>query len=160
MNRSRIFLSIAACFVASIVIAADSMSHVPKANTRDAVAAYVQDAAKIVQKSGPSCETFASKEWRSGDYYIFVLGPDDKLLCHPNPAMVGKAQADITNSKGDKVGEKILKMGTADGKGWVDYLWARPGKTEEEPKSSYVMGVKGPDGKHYVVGAGGYDLKK
>jgi signal transduction histidine kinase len=160
MNRSRILISIAVCFVAGIAIAADTMSHVPKTNTRDAIAAYVQGAAKIVQKSGPSCETFASKEWRSGDYYIFVLGPDEKLLCHPNPDMVGKLQSEITNAKGDKVGEWILKAGTGEGKGWVDYLWARPGQTAEVPKSSYVMGVKGPDGKHYIVGAGGYDLKK
>jgi methyl-accepting chemotaxis protein len=159
MNRSRILLLVSVCVIAIVAIAAAPVSHVPKANTRDALIAYVKDAAAIVQKSGPSCDAFASPEWRSGDYYIFVLGPDDKLVCHPKADMIGKLQSDIVNSIGDKVGERILKMGMADGKGWVDYLWARPGKTNEEPKSSYVMGVMGPDKKHYIVGAGAYDLK-
>jgi len=160
MNRSRFLLSVAACVVTPAVIAASPMAHVPKTNTRRAVRAYVQDASKIVKKSGPSCATFESKEWRSGDYYIFVLGPDDKTLCHPRAEEIGKAQADIVNAKGDKIGERIVKTGKGNGKGWVDYLWTRTGKTTEEPKSSYVMGVTGPDGKHYIVGAGGYNLQK
>jgi len=159
MNRSRILLLLSICVIAIVAIAAAPASHVPKANTRDALIAYVKDAAAIVQKSGPSCDTFASPEWRSGDYYIFVLGPDDRLVCHPKADMIGKPQSDIVNSKGDKVGERIVKMAMADGKGWIEYFWARPGKTDEEPKSSYVMGVIGSDKKHYVVGAGAYDLK-
>ncbi|HSP15729.1 MAG TPA: cache domain-containing protein [Thermoanaerobaculia bacterium] len=158
MNRSRIFL-VLVCLAAVLLLAVSPASHVPRANTKQAVMAYVQDAAKIVQKSGPSCATFASNEWKGGDYYIFVIGPDQKTVCHPNPEMVGKPSGEIVNAKGDKVGEKIVKMGMADGKGWVDYLWNKPGKTNDEPKSSYVMGVAGPDGKHYVVGAGGWDLK-
>ncbi len=79
---------------------------------------------------------------------------------HPNAALIGKPQNDIINSKGERVGERITKMNMGGGKGWVDYLWTRPGKTAEEMKSSYVMGVTGPDGKHYSVGAGAWDLKK
>ncbi len=161
MTRSKVLLSVSACLIiAMAAIATASPSHLPKANTRDAVVAYVQDAAKVVQTSGPSCATFASALWTAGDYYVFVAGADGKTICHPRADLVGKPLSAIVNAKGDKVGEKILKMGTADGKGWVDYLWARPGKTVEEPKSTYVMGVTGPDHKHYVVGAGAWDLKK
>lgn len=160
MSRPRILLPAFVCLMAVAAIAAAPASHVPKTNTRDAVMTYVKDAAAIVAKSGPSCDTFASPRWRSGDDYIFVIGPDDKLVCHVRPDMIGKPQSAITNAEGDKVGERIAKMGVADGKGWVDYLWSRPGKTTDEPKSSYVMGVSGPDHKHYVVGAGAWDLKK
>jgi len=159
MSRRWILVSILVCFTATIAFAAGA-THVPKANTKKAVAAYVQEAAKVVQKSGPSCATFASSDWKSGDYYIFVVGPDQKLVCHPKADMVGKPYDQIVNAKGDKVGERIVKMGMAGGKGWVDYLWPKPGQTVEEPKSSYIMGVTGSDGKHYVVGAGAWDLKK
>ncbi len=158
MTRSSILLSIT-CVIGAVAAAAAPVSHLPKANTRAAVASYVQAAASVVQKSGPSCATFATPAWRSGDYYIFVVGPDGKGVCHPTASLVGKPMSDIVNSKGEKVGEKIDKMGMGDGSGWVDYLWKRPGKTTEEQKDTYVMGVTGPDHKHYIVGSGGWGLK-
>ena len=156
MNRRLpVFVLVAVC-----LIAAASPSHLPKAKTREALAAYVKDAAAVVQKSGPSCDAFAKPEWRSADYYVFVVGPDDKLVCHANASLIGKPSADIVNKGGDKVGEKIVKMGVADSSGWLDYLWPPKPGASEETKSSYVMGVTGPDGKHYVVGAGGFGLAK
>jgi signal transduction histidine kinase len=134
-------------------------SQVPKSNTRDAIKSYVQSAAKVIAKSGPSCDTFKSKDWMAGDYYVFVTGPDEKLVCHPNPSMVGKANADIVDANGKKVGTEILAAAKKKGGGWVDYVWPRPGQDKPVPKSSYSMRVKGPDGKWYVVGAGGYELK-
>ena len=159
MTRSGRLLPLVACFIAAVAPAVTA-SHLPKSNTRHAIMTYVEDAAKIVEKSGPSCENLESKQWRGGDYYIFVLGPDGKLICHPRPEMIGKPAASIVNAKGDKVGEMIAAKGAGSGKGWVEYGWARPGKTAEEPKSTYVMGVTGPDGTHYVVGAGGWNMTK
>jgi len=141
------------------VSAAFAKSHVPKSNTRDAIKAYVKNAAKVVAKSGPSCETFKSKEWMEGDYYIFVTGPDDKELCHPNPAMIGKSASEIKDANGKNVGTELIAAAKKKGGGWVDYVWPRPGQTTPVPKSSYAIHVKGPDGKWYVVGAGGYELK-
>ncbi len=158
MKRPVILISVAVLLIGTAAIAG---SFVPKTNTRAAVQAYVEEAAKVVHTKGAAaCTTLATNDWRAGDYYIFVSGPDGKVLCHPSPEMIGKLQNDITNAKGDRVGEKVTKMSMADGKGWVDYLWKRPGKSAEEMKSSYVMGVTGPDGKHYTVGAGAWDLKK
>src|SRR6266550_857320 len=54
--------------------AAVAKSHVPSKNTHAAIKSYVKAAAAVVAKKGPSCETFSSKDWASGDYYIFVLG--------------------------------------------------------------------------------------
>ncbi|HEV2719600.1 MAG TPA: cache domain-containing protein [Thermoanaerobaculia bacterium] len=141
---------------ATTVLAA---SHVPKANTHAAIKAYVDAAAKIVQKDGPSCATFASPEWRSGQWYIFVDGPNDEVLCHPNASLVGKSSTSVMNAKGDKVGAMIAAKGKGNGSGWVEYLWTPPGKAAEELKTTYVVGVSGPGGKHYVVGAGGWNVK-
>ncbi len=95
----------------------------------------------------------------AGDYYIFVDGPDDRTLCHPNPSMVGKVFTDIVDANGKKVGVELKAAAEKKGGGWVDYVWPRPGQTKPEPKSSYTMRVKGPDGKWYGVGSGGYNLK-
>ena len=158
MTASRSVSLLLASLVAATALAATS--HLPKANTRTEIKAYVEEAAKLVRKDGPSCATFSSPAWTGGVYYIFVIGPDDKLVCHAKADMVGKTSASIVNAKGERVGEMISATGRGKGKGWVNYLWAPPGKTAEELKSTYVMGVTGPGGRHYVVGAGGWNIKK
>src|SRR6266536_163915 len=94
----------AVLLVGFVAAAAMAKSHVPTANTHAAIKSYVQQATKVVAKSGPSCETFSSKDWKSGDYYIFVVGADDKILCHPNAALVGKLNADVVDANGKKLG--------------------------------------------------------
>jgi len=147
-----------ASLLMAVLVAATS--HLPKTHTRAAIQTYVEDAAKVVQKSGPSCAAFASPAWRGGEWYIFVDGPDDRIVCHLKTDMIGKAPSSIVNAKGQKVGSMIAAKGAGHGKGWVEYSWTPPGKTAEELKSTYVMGVTGPDGKHYIVGAGGWNVTK
>lgn len=148
-------LSWVLCLVATVALAD---SNLPKANTRADIKAYVDAAAKVVAKYGPSCAEFAEKEWKGGDYYIFVTGPDEKELCHPNPKMIGKPASEIVDANGKKVGTALVEAAKKGG-GWVDYVWPRPGTDKPVPKSSYSVQVKGPDGKTYYVGAGGYELK-
>jgi len=157
MKASRI-VSLAACVVASAAIAATT--HLPKEHSRAAIKSYVEEAAKIVKAQGPACKTFASPEWKDGEYYIFVIGPDGKVVCHPKPDLIGKNQSSIVNLKGEKVGDMLLAASRGNSKGWVEYAWAPPGKSTEERKTTYVMGITGPDGKHYSVGGGGWNVKK
>lgn len=131
----------------------------PATNTRDAVMSYVNHAADVVAKNGPSCDTFSQPMWKAGDYYIFVVGPDDRVICHPNAQLVGKMQADIVDANGMRVGDALgAATASAAGHGWVNYVWPRPGTTTPVPKSTYVTRVTGPDGKSYTVGGGGYQL--
>ncbi len=141
---------------ASILMA---KSYTPKANTRDAVKAYVDRAAKLVARKGPVCDTFKEKGWMAGDWYVFVIGPDDRTVCHPNASMVGKLNTEIVDANGKNVGAAITAAAKNPGGGWVDYVWPRPGTTTPVPKSSYVVRVSGPGGKSYIVGSGGYGLK-
>src|SRR5882672_10741123 len=83
--------------------AAIAKSHVPSKNTHAAIKAYVKQAAAVVAKKGPSCDAFSGKDWSSGDYYIFVLGPDEKILCHPNASLIGKNNLDVTDANGKKI---------------------------------------------------------
>ena len=156
MKRVASVLSVLILLCAS---AAFAKSYVPKSNTRVAIKSYVRNAAKVVAKSGPSCESFKSKDWMAGDYYVFVTGPDNRIVCHPSASMVGKDNADIVDANGKKVGMELIAAAKKKGGGWVDYVWPRPGQTTPVRKSSYAMHVKGADGKWYVVGAGGYELK-
>jgi signal transduction histidine kinase len=149
----------AVLLVGFIATAAMAKSHVPTANTHAAIKSYVQQAATVIAKNGPSCKTFGSKDWQSGDYYIFVVGADDKILCHPNAALVGKMNADVVDANGKKLGLEIVENAKKKGGGWTDYVWPRPGTTNPVPKMTYSTRVKGPGGKWYTVGAGGYELK-
>jgi cytochrome c len=153
--------SVALCvvllFCATVLVA---KSYTPKTNSRAAVKAYVDRAAKEVARHGPSCDAFKDKNWMAGDYYVFVIGPDNRLVCHPNASLVGKMNTEIVDANGKNVGEALSTAANSkEGRGWVDYVWPRPGETKPVAKSSYVEKVKGPDGKWYVVGAGGYELK-
>lgn len=154
MLRTRVPLALAIlCFVSPVF----AKSHVPTKNTRSAIKKFVQDAAKVVSKKGADCAELSSAAWKGGDYYIFVVGPDEKLVCHPT--LAGKPASEVVDSNGKHVGTALVEAGKKKGGGWVDYMWPRPGTTNPVAKSSYAMEVKGPDGKMYSVGSGGYELK-
>lgn len=137
-----------------------SKTMTPSANTHDAIMSYVNNAASVVAKNGPSCDTFSQPAWRSGDYYVFVVGPDNRILCHPNAQLIGKPQSDIVDVNGVRVGDALTSAASSPaGHGWAEYVWPRPGTTTPVPKSTYVTRVTGSDGKAYMVGGGGYELK-
>jgi signal transduction histidine kinase len=144
-------------FLGSSLLFAES--NTPKTNTRADIKAYVEAAASYVAKHGPSCDEFAEKDWRAGDYYIFVLGPDDRAICHPTTSLIGKPIETIIDKNGKHAGELIAAAGKNKDGGWVEYVWPRPGTDNPVAKSTFAMHVKGPDGKTYIVGSGGYELK-
>jgi signal transduction histidine kinase len=148
-----------AALLVVLFAASANASYVPKANTRHQIKKYVQAAAKHIAQHGPSCSEFAKQEWRDGDYYIFVIGPDLRTLCHANPAMIGRAERDIVDANGKRVGDMIVAAAKKFRGGWVDYVWPRPGSNKPVPKSTYAQRVKSPDGDTYIVGSGGYGLK-
>lgn len=156
MTRRHISLVIVLLFLVTPLFA---KSHVPKKNTRKAIKEYVEEAAELVSKKGPDCAALNGPDYKGGDYYVFVSGPDGKTLCHPDPKIVGKAMTEIVDANGKKVGVELDAAAKKKGGGWVDYVWARPGTTKPVAKSTYVTTTKGPDGKMYMVGAGGYEVK-
>jgi signal transduction histidine kinase len=120
---------------------------------------YVDQAAKVVAKNGPSCETFSTSKWTAGDYYIFVIGPDNRIVCHLSPAEIGRATSELADFNGRGIGDAFVAAASGvEGHGWVDYAWPRPGMKTPSSKSAFVKSVTGPDGKRYIVGGGGYGL--
>ena len=129
--------------LAAVLILWASAAFTPKANTRHDIKKYVRAAASHIAEHGPSCHEFATPEWRTGDYYIFVLGPDGRTLCHPDPSMIGRPAPEIVAAAKHFNG------------GWLEYSWPGSGKA----RTTFAKRVKSPDGDTYVVGSGGYDLK-
>ena len=155
MSRTRMSLALVVLFLS---VSAFAKGHVPTATTHDANKKYVTDAAAYVAKHGADCKVLEGPDWRSGDFYVFV-DSDGKTLCHPDPKMVGKSFTDIVDVNGKKVGVLLDEMGKTKGGGWVDYMWPRPGTDKPVAKNTFVTSAKAPNGKTYVIGAGGYELK-
>jgi len=144
-----------------LAVACATSSMTPRANTRDEIVSYVNRAAQLVAAHGPSCDDFESPKWYSGDWYVFVLESDGRTVCHPaRPDMIGTMETSIVDPNGKPIGTEFLRVAREQTNGgWVDYVWARPGQTTPVPKSSFVKQVTGPDGKKYIVGSGGYELR-
>lgn len=146
-------------FVALSLLIGCATSYTPRTNSRDELVRYVNRAADLVARQGEgACATLAEPQWRSGEWYIFVSNVEtDAIVCHPT--MVGQSTAVLRDVNGKYMGREMETVATGpQGRGWVDYMWPRPGQTTPERKSAYVVGVTGPDGKRYVVGSGGYGM--
>src|ERR1044072_7432719 len=97
MSRKSLLILVSLLLCASAILAKPMT---PKANTHAEIKAYVERAAQYIQKHGADCAAFKSKNWMSGDYYIFVTGPDEREICHPNSDMIGKPASEVVDSKG------------------------------------------------------------
>lgn len=147
-----------ASIVLLLLLAACIRRMTPHVNTQEAVRNYVNGAAEVVARKGSdACSTLQTR-WSDTDWYIFVLDAEGRTLCHPRPEQIGATVHDLVDARGKRFGDEFLRV-AAEGGGWVSYLWPRPGETETKDKTSYVRQVTGPDGKVYVIGSGGYQLR-
>ena len=139
-------------------------SNVPRTNSRTDLQTYVEQAAAIIRDQGPAaCSTFSRREWMDGDYYIFVNNADTNVtVCQPvRPEMVGQDQSNLQDPTGKYIIREMLAAATGpEGRGWVEYMWPRPGQTDPSKKIAYVVSVNGPDGVKYVVGSGYYEMPR
>jgi hypothetical protein len=137
-------------------------SYTPRQNTREDLVAYVERAGALVEREGAvaACTAFHEPRWRGGEWYVFVNEIDNVLVCHPErPDLVGGDQTNLRDVNGVYLAREMSsRAADPDGRGWVEYMWPRPGETEPVRKSVYVVRVTAPDGKSYVVGSGGYEM--
>ena len=137
-------------------------SFVPTTSSSADLTRYVNEAARLVQEKGVSaCSAFHESRWRAGEYYIFVTSAETNVtVCHPvRDDLVGQDQTDLQDADGRYFIREMLAVANGpEGRGWVDYSWARPGETTPSRKSAYVVRVTGPDGRAYVVGSGAYGV--
>jgi signal transduction histidine kinase len=57
------------------------------------------------------------------------------------------------------IGELLIEVASSkEGRGWIHYRWPKPGQLAPSWKSTYVMKVKNPSGKAFIIGSGAYDM--
>ena len=127
--------------------------------TKDEVIAKCEEAAKLIQEKGIDTASQAigdksgSFVWK--DTYVFLMDLDGKMIAHPiKPELTQNDNLlQVADTDGKPLFVEFVKVAGSDGKGWVDYMWPKPGQDAPAAKSSYIYRVAGTP---YFVGAGIY----
>lgn len=86
--------------------------------------------------------------------YFWIHDMNDLMVMHPiKPALDGQKLDQMKDKNGKFFFVEFNKVVKAQGAGFVDYLWPKPGSQDDVPKISFVMGFE-PWG--WVVGSGIY----
>ncbi|CAO3406077.1 bacteriohemerythrin [Azospirillum largimobile] len=89
-----------------------------------------------------------------GDEYFFVTDLGPRMVMHPiKPELDGTDVSRNADPNGKLLFQEFVRVVKADGGGFVDYLWPKPGSAEPVAKLSYVKGFA-PWG--WLVGSGIY----
>ncbi|HET7752309.1 MAG TPA: cache domain-containing protein [Anaeromyxobacteraceae bacterium] len=81
-------------------------------------------------------------EYNDRDLYPFCSGPDGKVSAHgANPKRIGVDQGALKDSAGKPFGAEIRKVARPGEIAEVEYMYARPGSSDQQPKISLVTKV-------------------
>ncbi len=116
-----------------------------------------KDAPSVLTKIAASQAPFVSQE--NAALYVFVYDTDVNMLAHPNASLVGRNYKGKPDVKGKNFRDEIVEGAKANGSGWVDYAYQKPGAPGIFDKTAYYKLAKGSDGKDYVVVSGKYKDK-
>ena len=127
--------------------------------TQDEVTAKCQEAAKYIRDNGidAAIKTIGNKRgpfvWK--DTYVFLMNMDGKMLAHPIKPQLTEQEnlLQVKDTAGKPLFVEFVEVANSKGKGWVDYMWPKPGQDKPAAKSSYIYRVPGTQ---YIVGAGIY----
>lgn len=119
----------------------------------------VREAVGRIEKNGEAA--FPLFHDRAGpfivkDAYVFVIDAAGVDLVNPAfPNLQGRNLLDVKDTEGKPLVRAMLDVVRAQGSGWVDYMWPRPGDSISTRKSAYVSRATVGE-KWYVVGSGVY----
>jgi cytochrome c len=127
--------------------------------TQDEVVTKCHEAAKFIHDNGIDAAIKAIGD-KSGpfvwkDTYVFLMNMDGKMLAHPiKPELTQKESlVEVKDTAGKPLFLEFIQLANSKGKGWVDYMWPKPGQDQPAAKTSYIYRVPGTQ---YIVGAGIY----
>ena len=90
----------------------------------------------------------------SHDEYFWINDMDTTMVMHPfKPALDGQRLSEFKDPTGKLFFQEMVSKVKADGAGFVDYMWPKPGQDDPVPKISYVKGFA-PWG--WIIGSGVY----
>jgi cytochrome c len=128
------------------------------AHTADEVQVLVERAAAHIRTVGPA-RAFADISradggFVDGDLYVFCDGADGTVLAHGgNPKLVGKNLGALRDAEGNQPILEVVRLGLAQGQGWLDYLWPNPEAGRVQRKVTYVLRID----DRTVCGSGYYE---
>lgn len=151
--------------VIGICIVLPSGKLLAQALTLEMVKEKVDAAARLIETEGEAA--FAKLRDKNGEFrfgggegYIFVNSPDGFCMVHgEKQALEGKFLLELKDVNGVYFFVQFNEVAHKYGKGWVGYMWPKPGQKDASPKFSYIVLAK-KDGKKYVVGSGLYNVTK
>jgi len=87
------------------------------------------------------------------DSYVSLISADGKILQNPgNPASNGKSMIDFRDAEGTYIFREFGRIAnTAEGSGFVHFLWQRPGRSSATPKLARISTYK-PWGWVFLTG--------
>ncbi len=89
-----------------------------------------------------------------GQEYFWINDMTPTMVVHPiKPELDGTDLSGIKDANGKPLFQEMVAVVKADGAGFVDYMWPKPGADAPQPKVSYVAGYA-PWG--WVIGSGVY----
>ena len=92
--------------------------------------------------------------------YFFIIDTEAKIVMHPiKPDLNGKDMIKYQDPKGNYLFADMVKIAMAEGEGFVEYYWPKPGEEAPVRKLSFVKYFKEWD---WIVGTGIYvdDIEK
>ncbi len=119
-------------------------------------------AALIAEKGDKAFDAFRQKEskWFYGDRYVFVWDMNGlRYVYPPDKQREGEQVRGLKDIDDKPIGELLIEVASSkEGRGWIHYRWPKPGQLAPSWKSTYVMKVKNPSGKAFIIGSGAYDM--
>jgi cytochrome c len=89
------------------------------------------------------------------DSYVFLMNLEGKMLAHPmQPELTKLPHCLLITDQTDKaLFVSFVNLARTAGRGWVEYMWPKPGKKAPSKKITYIYRVPNQD---VFVGAGIY----
>jgi signal transduction histidine kinase len=147
------------------VYLADAPKAVPKEKKMMApeLMKLVKEAAILFEQQGEKAfPEFSEKgtKWFYDDTYFFVWTLDGMRLFHAtNRQGEGLEMSNVKDVLGRPWGKMFLEAAaTAQGEGWVHYMYPEPGDIFPTWKSSFIKRVTFPSGKQCLIGCGIYNM--
>lgn len=89
-----------------------------------------------------------------GEEYFWINDYNKVVIEHAvKPELNGQDLAELADPNGKLIFTEFVNVVNADGEGFVDYMWPKPGEEEPQPKISFV---KGFEDWGWIVGTGVY----
>lgn len=159
MKSEYLVFSILLLILFSVVIVG-YIDHTVQANKKEETRLLVSDAVNLILQKGenafPDFREQDSK-WFHGDTYVFVWRLDGIRVVYP-PDLTGEGQneSSLLDVTGKAIGRLFIDLASSEGgKGWIDYMWPKPGESQPSVKRTYIEGVSS-GGEKYLVGSGFY----